>query len=283
MTEHLERPLSCPLGGAASDAEPIPPEYVSYAHMDRLHELAHPRTESAQELSFILLSHVKELLFRMAYVDLGQARSQLRADRVEQACRALERMIRTQRILVTTWEGMNAIAPDEFLAFRDVLGDASGIQSYMYRTLEFAMGNKDPDMVRLASAFIDLYPDLRAELGGPSLYDETLRFLARRGFPVPQQLLTRDFEQPYAGHLAVEDVWLTIYRSPAAYPAEYRIAELLTEVAYQFSHWRATHLLVVERKLGRKPGTGGTEGLDWLRTVNDHRFFPELWSMRTRL
>ncbi|MFJ1455362.1 tryptophan 2,3-dioxygenase [Nocardia sp. N2S4-5] len=281
MTEHLERPLTCPVAGRV---EPPPaPGYVTYARMDRLHELAAPRTESAQELSFILLSHVKELLFRMVYVDVDQARARLRADDVDQACRALERTVRSQRILVTTWEGINAISADEFLAFRDILGDASGVQSFMYRTLEFALGNKNPAMVETASAQADRYPDLRAELSAPSLYDETLRYLARRGHPVPESLCTRDFREQYAPDPAVEDVWLTIYRAPRSHPDEYRVAELLTEVAFQFSQWRATHLLVVERKLGRKPGTGGTDGVDWLRAVSEHRFFPELWSMRTRL
>ncbi|WP_280376993.1 tryptophan 2,3-dioxygenase [Nocardia wallacei] len=281
MTEPPDRPRTCPVAGGVQS--PPAPGYVTYARMDRLHELAEPRTDSAQELSFILLSHVKELLFRMVYVDVDQARDRLRAGDADQACRALERTVRSQRILVTTWEGINAISADEFLAFRDVLGDASGVQSFMYRTLEFALGNKSPAMVRTASAQAGRYPDLRAELAAPSLYDETLRFLARRGHAVPDTLCARDFREQYAAHPAVEDVWLRIYRAPRSYPDEYRVAELLTEVAFQFSHWRATHLLVVERKLGRKPGTGGTDGVDWLRAVNEHRFFPELWSMRTRL
>ncbi|MEU8901786.1 tryptophan 2,3-dioxygenase family protein [Nocardia sp. NPDC048505] len=286
MTDFLDQAKACPvLGPAAADTTggPQVSGYVAYARMDDLHSLAVPQTEAPQELSFILLSHVKEILFRMIYVDVDQARKQLRANDAGLACRALERTVRTQRILVTTWESINSISADEFLAFREILGTASGIQSYMYRTLEFALGNKNPAMVEMISGSMDLYPELSAELAGPSIYDEVLRYLARRKFAVPDSLCDREFREQYAGDQRVEEVWLTIYRAPDRYPEEHRLAELLTEVSYQFSHWRATHLLVVERKLGSKPGTGGTEGVDWLRAVNDHRFFPELWTMRTRL
>jgi tryptophan 2,3-dioxygenase len=257
--------------------------YVSYAQMDALHALAQPRTDSPLELSFILLSHVKELLFRMVYVELDQARSRLRADEAGAACRALERAARSQRVLVASWEAMNGMSVDEFLVFRDILGEASGTQSFMYRTLEFAMGNKDPRAVRQAEAQLPLYPGLKDELHGPSVYDEALAFLSRRGLPIPEQVLNRDLTRQYTFDPAVENAWAQVYRQPAGQPEAYRLAECLIELAYQFSHWRSTHLLVVERMLGGKTGTAGTDGAAWLRTVNEHRFFPELWSLRTVL
>jgi tryptophan 2,3-dioxygenase len=259
------------------------PPYVSYARMDELHRLAEPVTDSPRELTFILLSHVQELLFRMVYVEADQARTQVRQDQLVEAVRSLARAARTQGVLVACWESMNGMAVDEFLDFREILGEASGTQSFMYRTLEFALGNKDRRMVRQAGAHLDLYPGLRAELEAPSLYDETLRMLHRRGLAVPAQILDRDVREQYEPDKLIEDAWLTVYRDPAKYQDVYLFAEGLIEVAYQFSRWRATHLLVVERMLGSKHGSAGTEGVPWLRRISEHRFFPELWSSRTLL
>ncbi|SEG83597.1 tryptophan 2,3-dioxygenase [Thermomonospora echinospora] len=255
--------------------------YVGYARMDELHDLQDPRTGSPFELSFILLSQVKELLFRMVHLEVDQARAQLRADRAGDACGALSRATRTQRVLISCWESMNGMPVDEFLTFRDVLGEASGTQSFMYRRLEFALGNKNPALTRPED--LRLYPELRAELDSPSLYDEALRFLRREGLPVPADALDRDVTRTHRADERIEQVWAQVYRDPAAHPAAYRLAEHLLEVAYQFSHWRAAHLLVVERMLGGKRGSGGTDGAAWLREINEHRFFPELWTMRTLL
>ncbi|MGW6010627.1 tryptophan 2,3-dioxygenase [Streptomyces sp. NPDC055210] len=263
----------------ASDAPP----YVSYARMDTLHELARPRTDAPGELTFILISHVKELLFRITHTEVVRARAALREDRPDAACLALARAVRGQRVQLAAWDVVAAMPPDDFLAFRDVLGEASGTQSFMYRALEFAMGNKDPRMVAGCAPYLDRYEVLRAELASPSLYDEALRLLARRGRDIPDGLLERDWSAAYEPHDAVEAAWLAVYRDPASYGPEHRLAEALTELAYQFSLWRANHLLVVERMLGSKPGTGGTTGLPWLRAISEHRFFPELWRLRTRL
>ncbi|PXX54763.1 tryptophan 2,3-dioxygenase [Nocardia tenerifensis] len=261
--------------------EYVAPEYVTYAHMDRLHELARPRSDARGELNFILISHVKELLFRAVIDDLDTARGALERDDVPDACLALSRATRTQRVLVACWESMNGMSVDEFIAFRHVLNDASGTQSFAYRALEFVMGNRPPGQVE--AAFRDGHAMLRAELARPSLYDEVLRHLARQGFSVPDECVERPPEQQHEANPLIEDVWLEIYRHPDRHHAAHRLAESLLEVAYQFSCWRATHLLVVERMLGGKSGTAGTDGAPWLRTINEHRFFPELWTFRTRL
>jgi len=272
----MNAPARCPLGNHAEG-----PPYVTYARMDELHELAAPRTDSPQELTFILISQVKELLFRIVHTELDQARTHLRADRPGDACARLAAAIRSLRVLISAWEVVSGMAPDEFLAFRDVLGEASGTQSFMYRTLEFLLGNKDPVSVAWCADHLDRYPSLRAELSGPSLYDEVLAFLARRGNPLPERLLVGGGQHSHDP--AVEEVWSRVYRSPSEHPEEYRLAEALMEVSYQFARWRSTHLLVVERMLGDKPGTGGTTGVSWLRSINGHRFFPELWSVRSHL
>ncbi|WP_224297751.1 tryptophan 2,3-dioxygenase [Streptomyces olivaceus] len=271
----------CP--AARPDRDGAAPAYVSYARMDTLHELAVPRSESPRELTFILISHVKELLFRVVHTEIDQARKQLRSRRPQDACASMERAVRAQRVLLASWDVMTAMTPDEFLTFRDVLGTASGTQSFMYRALEFSLGNKDPHSVRDCLSHLDRYPVLRAELDAPSLYDEALRYLGGNGLPVPAHVLERDVTRQYEADPGVEEVWLSVYRAPGRHPREHRLAEALTELSYQFSLWRANHLLVVERMLGSKPGTGGTSGLGWLRSINEHRFFPELWAARTRL
>ncbi|MFI5778980.1 tryptophan 2,3-dioxygenase [Nocardia sp. NPDC051570] len=257
------------------------PEYVAYAHMDQLHELQRPRSDARGELNFILLSHVKELLFRAVADDLDVARKALARDDAAGACLDLARATRTQRVLVTVWESMNGMAADEFVAFRQVLGDASGNQSFAYRALEFVMGNRPAHQVE--AALRDGHPMLRDELAKPSVYDAALQYLARQGFAVPADCVAKPPTQQHEPHPLVEDVWLEIYRDRDRYPEAHRLAESLLEVAYQFSCWRATHLLVVERMLGGKSGTAGTDGAPWLRAINEHRFFPELWTFRTRL
>jgi tryptophan 2,3-dioxygenase len=257
------------------------PEYVAYAHMDELHQLQRPRSEARGELNFILLSHVKELLFRAVTDDLNTARDALERDDVPDACRALSRATRTQRVLVACWESVNGMSVDEFVAFRHVLKDASGVQSFAYRALEFVMGNRPEHQVE--AVYQDGYASLRAELAKPSLYDAVLQYLARQGFPIPVDCVEKPPTQQHEPNALVEDVWLEIYQSPDQHSEAHRLAECLLEVAYQFSHWRAAHLLVVERMLGGKGGTGGSDGAAWLRTINEHRFFPELWTFRTRL
>ena len=256
------------------------PEYVSYARMDSLHELAQPRSDAQGELNFILISQVKELLFRALTDDLDQARKEFDGDDPDGACIALARGVRTQRVLVSCWESMNGMSVDEFVAFRHVLGEASGVQSFAYRELEFLLGNRPPMHARAARK--DGHPRVRAELDRPSLYDAALAHLARRGYDIPNEVFDREGDQ-HEPHSAVEDVWLEIYRSPTVHPVAHRIAEALLEVAHQFSLWRAAHLLTVERMLGGKGGTGGTDGAAWVRAMGEHRFFPELWTFRSRL
>lgn len=256
-------------------------EYVAYARMDELHELQHPRSEARGELNFLLISHVKELLFRAVADDLDTARQALDRDDVSGACLDLARATRTQRVLVACWESMNGMSADEFMAFRHVLGDASGVQSFAYRALEFTMGNRP---TRLVEAALDGgHPMLRAELAKPSIYDAALDYLARQGFAIPTECVEKSPTQQHESNASVEDVWLEIYRNRDRHQHAHRLAECLLEVAYQFSQWRATHLLVVERMLGGKSGTAGTDGATWLRIINEHRFFPELWTFRVRL
>lgn len=257
--------------------------YVQYARLDDLHALQFPESDSPLELSFILITQVKELLFRMLFVELDTARTHVRDDDITAACRALARANRVQRVLLTSWETLTGMSATEFVEFRPVLGEASGIQSFMYRAVEYIMGNKDPESLERLRERGPLHPILEDEVSAPSLYDEVAAYLDRNVRPVTDITRGRDFSSQYVASQDVEAAWLAVYREPIRYAAAHALAEALIELSFQFSQWRATHLLVVERMLGSKPGTGGTEGTRWLRHINDHRFFPELWSVRTEL
>jgi tryptophan 2,3-dioxygenase len=266
---------ACPLGGESP--------YARFVSVEGLHHLQFPSSDAPLELQFILISQVKELLFRMLHVELDVARSRVREDDVAEVCRGLAKAQRIQHVLVTSWEILTGMSATDFTSFRSILGEASGIQSCMYRALEFIMGNKDEASLHRLRQYGPLPHVLADEVAVPSLYDEVIAYLHRNVQQLPPALLRRDFSCQHAPSPEVESAWLAIYHDPGKHPDGYQLAEALIEVSFQFSQWRATHLLVVERMLGRKHGTGGTEGADWLRRVNDHRFFPELWSVRTRI
>ena len=254
--------------------------YVRYACLDQLHKLQFPKTDSPLELSFVLITQVKELLFRMLYVELDAARAHARAADLLEACRALTRAHRVQQVLLVAWNTITGMSPSDFVRFRPLLGEASGQQSFMYRALEFIMGNKDMKGLNQLREFGPLPPIIQHEAAAPSLYDEVITCLKHR---VSRETPEPEILPPPAVGDDIEATWLRIYREPASYPVEHQLAEALIELSFQFSQWRATHLLVVERMIGTKPGTGGTEGVEWLRRINQHRFFPELWNVRSRL
>ena len=281
-------------GIALDRLEPVAPEangrqrdsrapYVRYASTDALHEMQSPESDSPFELSFVLVTQVKELLFRMLYVELDAARSHLREGDVDAVCKALARANRVQRVLLTSWEVLTGMSAADFVGFREFLGEASGRQSFMYRALEFIMGNKDEESLDHLHQYGPLHQILEREVSAPTLYDEVVVYLHNNVRPVGEALRQRDFARPHVVSDEVEAAWLDIYREPGKHADGYALAEALIELAFQFSQWRATHLLVVERMLGSKPGTGGTEGVAWLRRISEHRFFPELWSVRTRI
>jgi tryptophan 2,3-dioxygenase len=279
MTGAVHDPAAgaCPGARGAGGGTP----YAAFAGLEELHALQSPSSDSPLELSFILVTQVKELLFRMLHVELDTARKHLRADEVVEACRALTRGHRVQHVLLTAWEMLNGMSATDFVGFRSILGQASGIQSFAYRALEFALGNKDEASLDRLRQCGPLHRLLADEVRSPSVYDEVIGYLHRRVASIPDAVLHRDVTRLYEPSPDVEAAWLVIYRDPAGHPEGYLLAEALTELSFLFSQWRATHLLVVERMLGLKPGTGGTDGVEWLRHVNRHRFFPELWTVRT--
>ncbi|MET7608983.1 tryptophan 2,3-dioxygenase [Streptomyces avermitilis] len=271
--------LGCPL---SADFPPGTTPYAHYARMDELLALQHPLSRADTEPGFIIMSQVKELLFKLLHTELTTARDQLDKDGLGDALWTLRRSARVQQVLLVSWETFSVLSPVEFAEFRDVLGSASGFQSAGYRRLEFLLGNKNPAMAEphRNTAGHDAVVN---QLHEPSLYDAALALLARRGLLTPDDTPARDATLPYRTGAEVEEAWQAVYRDPVRHHDLHLLAEALMDTADHFARWRYTHLVTVQRMLGAKPGTGGTEGVAWLARISEHRFFPELWSVRSTL
>lgn len=257
--------------------------YIDYESIDLLLSLQHPRSAGYDEMCFIIMGQAKELLFKATYFELYNARMRIKEDDLANAATLLRR---TKKIVIQIagfWDVLATISTDGFNQFRDYLDVASGQQSFMYRHVEFILGNKSKTMCSVHENVPHVYPAIKDNLESPSLYDEVLRMLARRGHDISAECLDRDWSESYTPHSSVENAWLDIYRNPGPNNDLYMLGEQLTEVADVMSQYRWRHLVTVERILGFKPGTGGSSGVGWLRKVVDHRFFPELWSIRSEL
>lgn len=257
--------------------------YIEYQKAEEMLQLQLTRTAAADEPTFLTVAQAMELLYKAAHHEASVLRGTLAADQVDEAIVLGERLARMIRLSADCWEVYDTITPQGFLAFREVLGTGSGFQSPSYRLLEFGLGNRN---LRLAEAHLRSVPWawklIEEEIAKPSVWDECVRLLARRGFPIPPLLVDRAWSTEYQPHPAVERAWASIY-SPTGDPQLVRLGERLIDIAERFSEFRYKHLLVVERTIGWRPGTGGTTGVDWLRRIAEHRFFPELWAVRTTL
>jgi tryptophan 2,3-dioxygenase len=256
--------------------------YVDYQSIDLLLSLQHPRSEGYDEMIFFIMGQVKELLFRALHFELYNAQIQIREDQIGNALDILARSRAIAEYIGRSWDVLSTISPEGFNQFRNSLGEASGQLSFMYRHVEFILGNKSS---RLASAFRNMphvWPGMEAALNSRSLYDEVIALLARKGLPIDEKALSRDWSEVYVAHESVEKAWLQVYSAPGPGNELYRLGEALITLADAMSQYRWRHFVSVQRLIGLKPGTGGTAGVGWLRHVTEHRFFPELWSIRTQ-
>ncbi|CAJ5664695.1 Tryptophan 2,3-dioxygenase [Burkholderia pseudomallei] len=257
--------------------------YIDYHRNDLLLSIQHMRSEGHDEMVFILMTQCKELIFKAIHYETFNMQLRLKADDVPGALALTPRIKRLFEYLIKTWDVLSTITTNGFNEFRDCLGISSGQQSYMYRHVEFILGNKS---IRLAQAHAnnpDVFPQLKQSLESPSLYDDALALLHRRGIPVPDNALERNWSETYNSNPDVEKAWLAVYANPTPENDLYQLGEALTEIADLFSQFRWRHFTSVERILGFKPGTGGSAGVGWLKHVVEHRFFPELWAIRTVL
>ena len=235
------------------------------------------------ELLFIIQHQTTELWFKLMLHELRAAIDFVRRDDLESSFKILSRVKHIQTQLLNQWSVLETLTPTEYGEFRFVLGPASGFQSHQNRLIEFALGKKDERALAVFRHDPPVEDELRLALREPSIYDEFLRWLARKGEPIPQEVLERDPTRPYEPHPAVTAVMAHIYGRPNRLWDAYEMAEKLIDVDEVYSLWRYRHLKVVLRIIGRKRGTGGTAGADYLRTLVDEVFFPELWDVRTEI
>ena len=260
-----------------------PLTYGSYLRLPELLDLQSARTGTHDELLFITIHQASELWIKLMLHELDEARRRIAADDLAPALKMMSRVSRIQAQLIQSWEVLATMTPADYAQMRGGLGGSSGFQSDQYRRLEFIMGARDPKMVAVFDAEPELQDALRAELTRPSLYDEALRLLARRGLPVPPDRLDRDWSRQLDPSPQVEAVWTQVYADTDRWWDLYELAEKLVDLEYHFQIWRFGHLKTVERVIGFKRGTGGTAGVPYLARVVEQRFFPELLNVRSSL
>ncbi len=259
--------------------------YGGYLQLDTLLSAQRPLSEPPHhdELLFIIQHQTSELWMKLTIHELRAAISHLRADRVDPCLKMLARVKQIQRQLTEQWSVLETLTPSEYLEFRDVLGPASGFQSLQYRLIEFLLGNKNAGMLTVFAHDTAGHEELRVALESPSLYDEFLRYLARRGHAVPASCLERDWSLPHTREPALLPVYKRIYEHSREHWDAYHLCEQLVDVETNFQLWRFRHMKTVERIIGYRRGTGGSSGVAFLKQALELTFFPELFEVRTEL
>ena len=257
--------------------------YGDYLQLDAVLGAQKPRSDDHNELLFIVQHQASELWLKLMLHELVAARDHVRGDDLQPAFKMLARVARIMAQLNQSWDVLSTLTPAEYSSFRSSLGSSSGFQSYQYRMVEFLLGNK-------AALHLEPHrhrPDLLARLEdlhrSPSLYDESIRLLARRGFAIDARCVERDWAAPREFDDSVCEAWVAVYRDTAAHWELYELAEKLVDLEDAFRQWRFRHVTTVERIIGLKRGTGGTAGVGYLRRVVEVTLFPELWRARTFL
>jgi tryptophan 2,3-dioxygenase len=257
--------------------------YGDYLHLDEILGAQKPRSPDHNEMLFIVQHQTSELWMKLMLHELSAAIQCVARDDLGSAFKMLARVSKIMEQLVHAWDVLATMTPPEYSAIRPFLASSSGFQSYQYRCIEFSLGNKNAAMLKPHSHRPDLLAQVQTAFEAPSLYDEALRLLARRGIEVPNSHTQRDWTQAYVASDGVEAAWLQVYRNPKAHWDLYQLGEELTDLEDAFRLWRFRHVTTVERVIGFKRGTGGTGGVSYLRKMLDVVLFPEIWTLRTNL
>lgn len=257
--------------------------YGDYLQLDNLLDSQRLLSGHHDEMLFIIIHQTSELWMKLILHELNAAVRSIRMQELEPAFKMLTRVSRIQEQLIQSWSVLSTLTPSEYMEFRDRLGHSSGFQSYQNRLIEFVLGHKNQRVLDVFRHQPQLYQRLEKALHTPSLYDVSIQALAQRGLPVDESRLKRDWSGDYTAHPSVEEAWLHVYRDVEKYWDLYELAEKLVDIEDRQQQWRFNHMKTVERIIGYKTGTGGSSGVGYLKRVLDHRFFPELWSIRTRL
>jgi tryptophan 2,3-dioxygenase len=259
--------------------------YGDYLRLDLVLSAQQPRSSPVHhdELLFIIQHQTSELWMKLLLHELDAAVRFVQKDELSSSFKIFARVAHIQRMLFEQWSVLETMTPSEYLEFRDALGRSSGFQSWQYRAIEFVLGNKDENTLKPHGHDPQLQAELGDRLKRPSLYDEFLKHLARKGHAIPQDRLERDFAKPYEKSPQVLAVFKNIYENTAQHWQAYEMCEKLVDVEERFQLWRYRHMLTVSRIIGHKMGTGGSSGVSFLKKALDYSFFPELWDVRTEL
>lgn len=279
--ERNERPLEPGIVTDFSDRM----SYAGYLCLPDLLAQQHPLSlpQHHDEMLFIIQHQVSELWMKQLIHELSAAMQFVRHDQLDPCFKILSRAKLIQMQLFDQWAVLETLTPSEYMEFRGVLGHASGFQSYQYRKLEFLLGNKNREALRVFESDAAIHAGLLSALEAPSLYDEFLRHLARRGLAIPAECVERDWSLPYEKNAALVEVFRGIYERPREHWDAYEMCEKLVDVEEYFQLWRFRHMKTVERIIGFRPGTGGSSGVGFLRQALELTFFPELLAVRTGL
>ncbi|MFM2077201.1 MAG: tryptophan 2,3-dioxygenase [Actinomycetota bacterium] len=277
----METPTDSPDGAQLDFSQDM--SYGDYLQLDQVLDAQRPLSPDHNELLFIVQHQTSELWMKLMLHELRAAIANVAADELPAAFKKLSRVSRIMEQLVHAWDVLATMTPPEYTAIRPYLGRSSGFQSWQYRCIEFACGNKKATMLEPHRHAPERLAEVEHAYRSPSLYDETLRLMARKGIDVPAHVLERDVTEPYTADPGVEAAWLQVYRNAESNWDLYQLGEELVDLEDAFRLWRFRHVTTVERVIGFKRGTGGTSGVDYLRLMLDTVLFPELWSIRTQL
>ncbi|TVP85612.1 MAG: tryptophan 2,3-dioxygenase [Alkalicoccus sp.] len=257
--------------------------YGEYLHLDKLLSSQERLSGHHDEMLFIIIHQVSELWMKLVIHETDAAIAAIQADDLPASFKKLARVTRIQEQIIQGWDVLSTLTPAEYIEFRDALGQASGFQSYQYRKIEFALGYKTSHILKIYEKDPELHAQLEKAYHAPGLYDAAIQALRKAGFDIPADVADRDFSVLYEENEAVKKAWMTVYQDVDRYWELYQLAEKLVDIEDSFQQWRFRHMKTVERIIGFKKGTGGSSGVNYLKKVLDHRFFPELWNLRTEL
>ncbi|WP_113930535.1 tryptophan 2,3-dioxygenase [Bacillus sp. P14.5] len=257
--------------------------YGDYLQLDSLLTSQKRLSGHHDEMLFIIIHQVSELWMKLILHELDASIESIQKGELSPAFKMLSRVSKIQSQIIQAWDVLSTLTPAEYMEFREKLGQASGFQSYQYRMIEFMLGYKTKHVLEIYKKDPKLHKKLLEAYKKPGIYDASILALSRAGLDIPEEVINRDFTAPYASHSSVEDAWVTVYKNVDEHWDLYELAEKLIDIEDWLQQWRFRHMKTVERIIGHKKGTGGSAGVGYLKKVLDHRFFPELWDVRTKL
>jgi len=257
--------------------------YGDYLSLDKILSAQNPLSNQHDEMLFITIHQTSELWLKLAGHELNEAVGNIREGNFGHAFKVISRVKQIFNQLTQSWNILSTLTPVDYLKFRDALGHSSGFQSYGYRKLEFLLGNKNADLLKVHQATPTIHQELEDIHNKPSLYDEVIKVLASKNLGISADVLTRDFSQPYQLDNSVLNAWIEVYKNADEHFELYELAEKLIDIEDAFQQWRFKHMYTVQRIIGNKMGTGGSSGVGFLKKALDISFFPELFELRTHL